>query len=263
MNVDIEQIRKKLCDALCAEVTLHPKGEGMILVETPFYFPDGDPYQIYIEELPTGILRVSDMGHTMMHLSYENDIDKFRKGTRGEIFDRILNEMDIEEEEGRLHIDSRVEDLGNNLFKLGQALTKINDLTFLNRVRVQATFYEDLQEELYRHIPAEKIHSDYVYEGIENAADYPIDYYIEGKYDPLYVFGIPTRDKARLTTIVLERLLRSDADFESILIFADQSSIPRPDLSRLSNVGGEMIASLDAEESLQRKLLKRVANGKG
>lgn len=38
------------------------------------------------------------------------------------------------------------------------------------------------------------------------------------------------------------------ARFESILIFTDQSSIPRPDLLCLSNAGGEMIASLDAKE---------------
>ena len=82
---------------------------------------------------------------------------------------------------------------------------------------------------------------------------------IEGKIAPLYVFGIPNRDKARLTTIVLERLLRAKADFESIMIFADQTQIPRADLSRLSNAGGEMIASLDAKDDLRRKLLRRVA----
>ena len=261
MNIKIEDLQNTLCKTLCADIKLISKQENLLLVENPFYFPDGDPYQIYLAELPTGILRLSDMGHTMMHLSYENDIDKFRQGTRGELFDKILAEMDIFEKDGQMSIDCSPEDLARNILRFGQALTKIYDLTFLNRLRVQATFYEDLKEELYRHIPDEKIHPDFIYEGIENARDYPIDYYIDGKYDPLYVFGIPNRDKARLTTIVLERLLRAKAGFESILIFADQPTIPRADLSRLTNAGGEMIASLDAKEDLQRKLLKRVANG--
>lgn len=261
MNIKIEKLQKTLCKTFCADIKLIPKKEDLLLIENPFYFPDGDPYQIYITELPTGILRLSDMGHTMMHLSYENDIDKFRLGTRGDLFDKIIAEMDINEDEGQIFIDCSPEDVAKNIFRLGQALTKIYDLTFLNRVRVQATFYEDLKEELYRHIPEEKIHPDFIYEGIENSSDYPIDYSIDGKYDPLYVFGIPNRDKARLTTIVLERLLRAKANFESILIFSDQKEIPRPDLSRLSNAGGEMIAALDAKDDLQRKLLRRVANG--
>ncbi len=262
MKIKIEKLQKTLCETLCADIKLIPKNKDLLLVENPFFFPDGDPYQIYITELPTGILRLSDMGHTMMHLSYENDIDKFKQGTRGELFEKIIAEMDINEDEGQIFIDSSPEDVANNIFRLGQALTKIYDLTFLNRAKVQATFYEDLKEELYRHIPEEKIHPDFIYEEIENAGDYPIDYFIEGKYDPLFVFGIPNRDKARLTTIVLERLLRAKASFESILIFADQKEIPRADLSRLSNAGGEMIAALDAKDDLQRKLLKRVANGK-
>jgi hypothetical protein len=93
---------------------------------------------------------------------------------------------------------------------------------------------------------------------MENAKDYPIDYAIEGKYNPLFIFGVPNKDKARLTTIVLERLLRVEANFDSLLIFADQTTIPRPDLARLSNTGGEMIASLDAVDDFSRKLLKKV-----
>jgi hypothetical protein len=92
-----------------------------------------------------------------------------------------------------------------------------------------------------------------------NAEDYPIDYRIKAKTDPLFLFGIPNRDKARLATIVLERLLRAQAQFDSVLIFADQGAIPRSDLARLSNAGGEMIASLDAQDDLRRKVARRAA----
>ena len=126
--------------------------------------------------------------------------------------------------------------------------------------RAESTFYEDLQEQLMKIIPADKIKKDYFYEDMDNARDYPIDYRIEGKYAPLFLFGIPNRDKARLTTIIIERLLRAKANFDSLLIFADQSSMPRADLARLSNAGGEMIASLDAEEDFSRKLSRKVSS---
>ena len=44
-----------------------------------------------------------------------------------------------------------------------------------------------------------------------------------------------------------------------ILVFSDQSEIPRLDLARLSDVGGEMISSLESTADLERKLMKRVA----
>lgn len=259
MNIDIDKLQKSLCTLMCAEVRIRTKSDKLLSIETPFYFADGDPHQIYLREMPGGIVRLTDMGHTMMHLSYDNDIDKFKEGTRGKIFEQIKAETFIEEGDGEIFIDTSIDKLGVNIFRLGQALTKINDLTFLNRARAESTFYEDLQEQLYKIVGEEKIKKDYFYEEIENARDYPIDYRIEGKHDPLFLFGIPNRDKARLTTIILERLLRANANFDSLLIFSDQGTIPKPDLARLSNAGGEMIASLDAEADFARKLVRRVS----
>ncbi|TVQ13701.1 MAG: DUF1828 domain-containing protein [Balneolaceae bacterium] len=259
MNIDIKKLEENLCNVMCAEIKLRPKNEELVLVETPFYFADGDPYQIYIKEMPGGIIRLTDMGHTMMHLSYENNIDKFREGTRGKILEQIKSETFISENEGEFYVDTTIEALVLNIFRLSQGLTKVNDLTFLNRARAESTFYEDLKEQLLNIVGEDKIIEDYYYEDMENSTDYPIDYKIDGKYAPLFLFGIPNRDKARLTTIILERLLRAKADFDSLLIFSDQGTIPKQDLARLSNAGGEMIASLDAEADFSRKLTRRVS----
>jgi len=257
MNLDIEKLQSILCSLMCAQVNLRKKNDSLLSIETPFYFPDGDPYQIYIKEMPNGILRLTDMGHTMLHLSYDNDVSKFREGTRGKLFDQIKAETLLEEDNGAFYIETELNNLGFNIFRLGQALTKINDLTFLNRARAESTFYEDLREQLVKIIGEENMIRDYFFDNMENSSNYPIDFKIEGKHAPLFVFGIPNRDKARLTTIILERLLRAKADFDSILIFSDQGAIPKPDLARLSNVGGEMIASLDAESDFSRKLLRK------
>ena len=140
------------------------------------------------------------------------------------------------------------------------AFESLTDLTFLNRARVASTFYEDLKERLYGLVAPERIQPEYVLTGETDAASYPIDYRIEGKRAPLFMFGIAGRDKARLVTIVLEHWLRAKVDFDSLLIFQDQQEIPRRDLARLSNVGGEMVASLDASEDFQRKLIKLANN---
>lgn len=258
MSIDIEKLQNKLCRALCADVRLTSR-KGRVVVTTPFLFSDGDPYIVHLEERPGGVLRITDAGHTMMHLSYENDIDKFRKGTRGKILEQVLSQGEVEETDGEFYFDTTPAELSTSILRFSQTLTSINDLVFLNRARAESTFYEDLAEMLTDVIDPEKITADYIYPDMESASDYPIDYRVEGKIDPLFLFGIPTRDKARLVTIVLERLLRVDAQFDSVLIFADQGSIPRPDLARLSNAGGEMIASLDAQDDLRRKVVRRAA----
>ncbi|MEO8721438.1 MAG: DUF1828 domain-containing protein [Ginsengibacter sp.] len=259
MNYNIQQLQENLCNLMCSEIKVEPKNDKLLRIQTPFYFSDGDPYQIYIKEMAGGIMRVTDMGHTLLQLSYENDVDKFREGTRGILFGQILSEFEIKENNGEFFTDTDSKNLVTAIFGMGQALTKITDLTFLNRARAESTFYEDLNESLFKIVTSEKIQRDYIFPGMDNGADYPIDYYIEGKNAPLYVFGIPNKDKARLTNIILEHLLRSTTDFDSLLIFANQENIPRPDLARLSNTGGEMIASLDATDDFKRKLLRKVA----
>lgn len=259
MSFNLDRLQETLCKSLCADLHLRQTEQGFIEIMTPFTFSDGDSYQVYLEEKSGGGLRLNDFGHTLMHLSYDNDVTKFREGTRGKLWEQLLAESGAQEEQGQLFLDTNLDTLGSNVLQFGQILTRLYDLTFLNRARVSSTFYEDLKELLYRLVEPEKITPDYVVPDKPNAQDYPVDYHIEGKRAPVFLFGIANRDKARLATIILEHWLRGGVDFESLLIFADQQEIPRLDLARLSNAGGEMVASLDAVDDFQRKLQKRVA----
>lgn len=253
---------KTLCAQFCAQIKLHRRDNGMVLLETPFAYPDGDQYPLYLSETATGGLRISDGGHTLMHLSYENDVDKFFEGSRSILLNQIIAEQSIsyDEASGNFFLECAPTQLAVAAFRLGQAITRVYDLTFLNRSRVASTFYEDLQEQVGTLVSVEKIHKEFVVAGIPNADHYPVDFCIDGKNNqPLFLFGIPNRDKARLTTIFLQYFIQQKVDFDSMLVFANQEDIPRSDLARLSNVGGDMISSLNAEDDFRRKLLKRVA----
>lgn len=259
MNFNLDRLQETLCKSLCADLRLRQTEQGFIEIVTPFTFRDGDSYQVYLEETCGGGLRLNDFRHTLMHLSYDNDVSKFREGTRNKLWEHLLAESGVQEEHGQLFLDTNLDTLGPNVLQFGQVLTRLYDLTFLNRARVSSTFYEALKELLYQLVEPEKITPDYVVPDRPNAQDYVVDYRIEGKPVQVFLFGVANRDKARLATIILEHWLRSGVDFESLLIFADQQEIPRPDLARLSNAGGEMVASLDAVDDFRRKLQKRVA----
>ena len=141
----------------------------------------------------------------------------------------------------------------------GQTMTRIYDLTLLSRSNVGSTFYVDLADCLSALVDEARMQRDYQPE-VPNADAYPVDYRIEGKSGiPLFLYGVPNRDKARSTTIMLGYFHRHDLAFESIIVFEDQAEIPRVDLARLSDVGGDVISSLESTEDLNRKLLMRVA----
>ncbi len=251
-------LQDTLCAALCASVSVAQRSEGLWRVDTPWTFPDGDGYSIYIAQSPTGGLRISDQGLTLMRLSYENEIAKLREGTRGRLFAQVLADAGLAEDDGEFFLDSTADELGANVLRLGQALTRVHDLTFLNRVRVESTFYEDLREKLHALVGEERLTEGYVVPDVPNAHDYPVDYFVSGGASPLYLFGVPNRDKARLSTIILQHLVRTGQDFDSMVVFQNAADVPRADLSRLMNAANDMIDSLDATDDFERKLLRRV-----
>lgn len=256
--MNTNELESTLCRALCASVKVQQRADALWRVDTPWTFPDGDGYSIYLSPAPTGGLRISDQGLTLMRLSYENDLTKLREGTRGRLLAQVLADTGLMEDDGEFFLDSTADDLGANVLRLGQALTRVHDLTFLNRIRTESTFYEDLREKLQSLVGSERLTEGYVVPGIANGRDYPVDYFIHGGAVPLYLFGVPNRDKARLATIILQHLIGSRQDFNSMIIYQNMAELPRPDLSRLTNAANDMIDSLDATEDFERKLLRRV-----
>ena len=252
---DLENI---LCKSLCGQAHVRETNAVSWQVTTPFSFSDGDAYSLYVSQLPTGGLRVSDAGLTLMYLSYDNDLEKLRDGTRGKLLEQILVEGDVQEDDGEFFIDGLATDLGQNVFRFGQALTRVHDLTFLNRLRAESTFYEDLRELLETLVGQERLIENYVVPEVPRSQEYPVDFFVSGGETPLYLFGVPNRDKARLATIVLQHLIAAGSDFNSMIVFQNMAELPRSDVSRLTNAANDQVDSLDAADDLRRKLLRRV-----
>ena len=259
MTLDTDALRKLPCERLWEDVRVERRPDGALMLRTRFQFPDGDRYPIHLSEAGPEGIRLSDRGHTLMHISYEHDVDSFLDGTRGMLLERIADESGLRRDGGAFCLDTAPERLPEAVFRFGQALTRIYDLTLLSRSAVASTFYDDLAELLSRLVDEVRIQRDHE-PPVPNARAYPVDYRIEGKNDtPLFLYGVPNRDKARLATIMLSHFLRRELAFESMLVFENQAEIPRTDLARLSDVGGDMISSLASVDDLERKLRKRVA----
>ena len=260
MPIDTARLQRFLCENLCEDVRIVRRPDGKVMLRTGFEFPDGDRFPIHVSETGTGGVRLSDLGHTLMHISYDHEIDSFLRGTRRRLLETIVSESGVDLDGGVFSIESSLERLPESIFRFGQTLTRVYDLAFLSRSRVRSTFDDDLLTVLKSVISEDRIEADYVPEELPNPDAYWVDFKIDGRRDiPVFVYGVQNRDKARITTIMLSYFHRHEIKFDSILIFENQTEIPRLDLARLSDVGGEMISSLDSVIDLNRKLTERVA----
>ena len=80
MTIDIEKIQNALCRSFCTEVRVHTRKGGVLLVDTPFQFSDGDAYSIYLEPLATGGFRVTDTAQ-IVPVTYAGILpDLFKEG---------------------------------------------------------------------------------------------------------------------------------------------------------------------------------------
>ena len=160
-------------------------------------------------------------------------------------------------------VDVSTDDIGRAVFRLGQALSQIFDISFLSRNRVSSTFYEDLDRAIHMVSPNARIQKNYIVENRDSAEDYPVDYRLDfpqGRL-PLFLFGIPSNEKAKLATLVIQHWRTEGLQFTSFIVFQDQLRIGRSDVARLTNVGDESISSLGAIADMRRKFERLYRSG--
>ena len=203
MAISPDDLQRRLCEQLCAAVRVERRPDGVLMLASDFEFPDGDRYPIYLSETPGGV-RLSDRGDTLTRISYDHDIDAFLAGSRGLLVERIVGEEQVGHDHGAFYVDAPIDQLSSALFRYGRALTRIYDLTLHSRSRAASTFYDDLADLLIQTAGEEHLQRDYLLPDLPNHEAYPIDYRMDGKNGgQVFLYGVPNRDKARLTTIIL------------------------------------------------------------
>lgn len=251
-----DAIRDRLCATFCKEVAVQQRAAG-IAVSLPIVGRDGDHLTAYVNEA-TGGWRVSDMGSTLMRLSYENDLTKLLTGARDRLFKTVLRESGLEEDDGELFIEVPAAELTRGLFALGQGATRIEDLGLWTRSRVESTFQEDLRGIIVDSAGADNVVENYELPDLPSAENYPIDFYVKTPREPLYIFGVQNRDKARLATIILQHLSQYKARFNSMIVYSDIEEIPVLDQRRLMRAANDAVPSIVERDTIMAKISHRL-----
>jgi len=258
VTIDVEALRESLCHTFCRDVGVVAHGEKTIAVSLPMTGRDGDNFMAYVTEMNAG-WRVSDMGSTLMRLSYEHDLAKLLSGARERLYQAVLGESGLAEADGELFIEVARDSLPFGLFALGQGITRVEDLGLWTRPRVESAFYDDLGEIISSIVPAESRTEGYVVPHVPDAENYPVDYFIKTGRRPLYVFGVLNRDKARLTTIILQHLSKYAESFESMIVYADMDDVPKLDSKRLIIAANDIVPSISDRAAIVQKIQHRLA----
>lgn len=259
MNIDLAKIKQDLCGHVCSEIVVSSYGrEGNAFrVSLPMAGRDGDHIMAYVTPASAG-WRVSDMGGTMMRLSYENDLSKLLSGSRAKLFNTILSETGLEEDDGELFTTVPLDGMARGLFTLGQGVTRIEDLNLWTQSRVGSTFWDDLNS-IVSGVVGDAAIRQYSIPGLPKSESYPIDFFIPTERRPLYLFGVNNREKAMLTTIILQYLREQNQHFDSIAVFDDIDAIPAKDVHRLMHAGNDIVPSIQDHEAIRRKIADRLA----
>jgi hypothetical protein len=229
-----------------AQIALREKRPGVQQLFAPLFHEDGDMMDIFLD-IPRDFqangsktVRISDHGMTVMRISYSFEIDTPNKER---IFQRILAENGVQEENGTIFLDASVESLYPAILQFAQAISKVCNMRLFKREVLVSLFEEMLAEfiteNLSRYSPRSTVYP------IPERDDLEVDWEFKPNGVPLYLFGVKDAAKARLTTISCLEFQLAKLHYRSIVVHEDFSKLGRKDVARLTSACDKQFTNLD------------------
>ena len=221
--MDIDRIKASLRQTLMTGVDVYERRAGSFQLIIPILHEDGDMVEIYVQDSPSGegYVRICDFGLTIMRLSYTFDI---AKPARQRIFDSILINNDVKNDNGNLYLDAPVARLYESILQFAGCAQKVCNMRYWSREAIRSAFYDDLKEYVTRELTQ--------FSPVPETSplpDYPIsvDWSLVHNNRNLYVFGVLGDDKAKTVAISLLELQKAQLPFISLVVHDDMEDIGR------------------------------------
>jgi hypothetical protein len=237
-------------------VRLQQKRPGVMQLFAPLYHEDGDMVDIFLEPAPESPdrVRVCDHGMTLMRLSYAYEIDT---PTKEKIFNRLIAEQGVREANGNLFIDAPQDEIAPTVLQFAQTVAKVGAMRAFKREVIGSLFFEQLEEvvqtRLFRFEPQPSFYP------LPDQEEYEVDYCFNHRSRPVYLFGVNSEAKARLTTIACLKFITEGLRFWSAVVVDNLDDLSRKDRNRLLSAADKVFPSLDDLRDNGETFLEREA----
>ena len=248
--MDINNVQESLQRRIPTGFDVYERRPGDYQLIIPICHEDGDMVDIYLRDSPSGdgYIRICDFGLTLMRLSYTFDINT---STRQKIFDSILINNNINNDDGNLYLDAPVSLLYESILQFVGCVQKVCNMRYWSREVVRSAFYDDLRDyvtsELRRFSPT----PDHV-----PLPDYPVisvDWTLKHNGRDLYVFGVRGNSKAKSVAISLLEFQKAQLSFISLVVHEDMAELGKKESLYLTRNADTQYPVLDdfRERSVQ------------
>jgi len=221
---------------------LKEKRPGIYQLFVPLYHADGDMMDIFVKESENNpsMFTITDVGLTLMRLSYTYDIDTPNKD---KILNKILSEYNIKNENENLSIETSIDSFYPTLMQFAQTVSKITNMRLFKREVIQSLFFEMLDEfimtNLTKYNPQKKFYP------IKDHEEYEVDYCFNSRKKPIYLFGVNSSANARLATISCQKFISEKLPFQSLIVYESLDTIGKKDQARLMSAADKQFPALD------------------
>lgn len=210
---------------------LYERRPGKHQLIVPILHEDGDMVDIYLQDSPKGedYVRICDFGMALMRLSCTYEINS---PARERIFDSILVNNGVSNDEGNLYLDIPPEMLYEGVLQFAGCVQKVCNMRYWSREIVRSAFYDDLKNytatELALFHPQPDVCPLPSYEIIR--VDWSLTYHERS----FYLFGIGSGDKAKNVAISLLEFQKAKLRFISLVVHEDMEELGRKERQYLT-----------------------------
>ncbi len=208
----------------------------------PILHEDGDMVDVYLQDSPNGqeYIRICDFGMAIMRLSCTYEINS---DARQRIFNNILINSGVQNNQGNLYLDSTLETLYENILQFTGCVQKVCNMRHWGTETTKNVFYDDLKNyitiELGQFNPAPNK---------SPLLDYPIvsvDWSLTHNDRNLYLFGILGNNKAKVAAIALLEFQKAHIPFIGIVVHEDMDILGKKERLYLTKNADKQYPVLD------------------
>ena len=212
---------------------------------------------MYLHDSPRGegYIRICDFGMALMRLSYSYELNTDK---RQRIFDDILINNRVENDDGNLCLDAPIRMLYEGVMQFAGCVQKVCNMRYWARETARSSFYDDLSDYITSNLtPYSPVAS---HTPMPNAEVFSVDWTLTHHRRDFYLFGVLGNDKAKNVAITLLEFQKARLPFISLIVHEDMEGLGRRERQYLTRNADRQYPVLgDFKESVVNDLRRLAA----